>query len=387
MKSWHKVLGAFGVCIATQATAQTWVQTAAPITNWQGMACAADGSKLVAVVNVGGVYTSTNYGATWLSNAVPNLTWTTAASSADGSILAAGFSIPAGVTGGIFTSTNSGLTWTSNGLPKSPYSIACSGDGYLVGVAAFSSQVFFTTNQGFTWFTNTAPVTDVRSLAMSASGTKITGGNNVGWIVTKTNVTANWVTSTQLLGDITALTASADGQKVVALVGVNAGPVYASPNAGQSWSKQTNAPVLAWKATASSADGKNLIGVGSLNGTFVYTSTNSGANWTSNSLPISNWQAVTISADGTRCYAAAYNGGIWMLQQQTSAPQLSISLSNAVTRISWPIPATNFVIQQSSDLSNWADATNHPALNPTNLQYETSLPQGNGNGFLRLKSQ
>jgi hypothetical protein len=50
------------------------------------------------------------------------------------------------------------------------------------------------------------------------------------------------------------------------------------------------------------------------------------------------------------------------------------------------VPSTNFVLQQSADLISWADLTNAPALNLTNLQNQVTLPPSNGSGFYRLKT-
>src|ERR1700744_4254632 len=55
-----------------------------PVKQWQSMASSAHGSKLVAVVSGGQIYTSTNSGAMWMANtSVPNTNWTCVASSVD----------------------------------------------------------------------------------------------------------------------------------------------------------------------------------------------------------------------------------------------------------------------------------------------------------------
>jgi len=49
-----------------RAPAQTWTQaTNAPIGNWHSVASSADGNNLIAAVEFGGVYISTNSGVTW----------------------------------------------------------------------------------------------------------------------------------------------------------------------------------------------------------------------------------------------------------------------------------------------------------------------------------
>ena len=44
------------------------------------------------------------------------------------------------------------------------------------------------------------------------------------------------------------------------------------------------------------------------------------------------------------------------------------------------------MMQQSADLQNWADMTNQPVLNLTNLQNEVILPPPGSNVFYQLKT-
>ncbi|MGA2656455.1 MAG: hypothetical protein ABSH34_02945 [Verrucomicrobiota bacterium] len=93
--------------------------------NWYAMASSADGTHLVAAVNGGQIYTSTNSGATWTAQAA-NGPWCSVASASDGTTLAA---VAEG--GQIYTSTNSGATWTAqtNAGNIVFYSVAGSADG------------------------------------------------------------------------------------------------------------------------------------------------------------------------------------------------------------------------------------------------------------------
>ena len=75
--------------VATHVLGQTWTRTGAPGLAWQAVASSADGSRLVAAVSSGGIYTSTNYGVTWVNNNLPSESWVSVASSADGSMLVA----------------------------------------------------------------------------------------------------------------------------------------------------------------------------------------------------------------------------------------------------------------------------------------------------------
>jgi len=57
--------------------------------------------------------------------------------------------------------------------------------------------------------------------------------------------------------------------------------------------------------------------------------------------------------------------------------------------LSWPLPSASFGLQQKSDLTSadWADVTNQPTLNFTNLHHQVTLPALQGRAFYRLKRQ
>ena len=73
----------------------------------------------------------------------------------------------------------------------------------------------------------------------------------------------------------------------------------------------------------------------------------------------------------------------------TPAPQLNIQQKDSSLAVSWLIPSTNFVLQQSADITavNWTPVTNTPTLNLTNLQQEVSVPLTASNRFFRLMTQ
>jgi hypothetical protein len=58
------VLGGMFVAAVNPAPAQTWTPTLAPVANWHSVASSADGSKLIAAVEAGGVYLSSDSGTT-----------------------------------------------------------------------------------------------------------------------------------------------------------------------------------------------------------------------------------------------------------------------------------------------------------------------------------
>jgi hypothetical protein len=145
-----------------------------------------------------------------------------------------------------------------------------------------------------------------------------------------------------------------------------------------------------WSSVACSADGTKIVAAAAPYGGTgpLYTSTNSGASWTSNSVPNQQWTFVASSADGNKLVAVSgifISGAIYTLQT-TLTPQMNIAPTNGNFNLSWIVPSTNFVLQQSPDLSSWSDLTNQPILNLTNLQNEVTLPFSGGVGFYRLKT-
>ena len=66
------------------------------------------------------------------------------------------------------------------------------------------------------------------------------------------------------------------------------------------------------------------------------------------------------------------------------AVQLSAPGTNLI--FSWPVSATNFVLQQNEDMTtaNWTTMTNVATLNYSNLQYEASFSPTSRSSFFRL---
>jgi hypothetical protein len=153
-----------------------------------------------------------------------------------------------------------------------------------------------------------------------------------------------------------------------------------------------------WGSAASSANGNKLVAtagievVSAYGAGCIFISTNRGTTWTQADAPFKLWSSVASSADGSKLVGSAdpnsmrgFSGGIYT-GQITPAPQLNLAPTNGNFMLSWIVPSTNFVMQQSADLTSWADVTNPPILNLTNLQNEVTLSPSNCSGFYRLKS-
>jgi hypothetical protein len=200
--------GSGGILVYTNSTT-SWLQPGgSPTGNFQSIACSADGTRVVAVVKGGSIYTSANSGSTWTLQG-SSLNWISVASSANGSNLVA-----AVYGGGIYT--NYGTTWTAtSAASKNWISVASSADGSKLVAAIYGGGIYTSANAGSTWQLTSAP-------------------------------TANWY----------AVASSADGVKLAAAV--NGGGIYFSGNSGATWTPQTGAPVKYWLSIASSADGTRL---------------------------------------------------------------------------------------------------------------------------------
>ena len=222
---------------------------------WSAIASSEDGLKLVAVVNGGQIYTSTNSGVNWTARD-SNRNWISVASSADGHTLIAGVS-----GGNNYVSSDSGVTWT-------PYPIAGGG-----------------------------------KLALAADGLKAVVVVNGGQIYTSPDSGVTW-TARESIRNWSAVASSADGNKLIATV--NGGQIYTSTDSGVTWTVRDSS--RAWTGVASSADGTRL--VATVGGGQIYTSFDSGFTWAARDSNRS-WTSVASSADGIRLAATVSTGQIY----------------------------------------------------------------------------
>jgi hypothetical protein len=363
---------------------QTWTQSNAPITNWQCIASSADGTKLVALNNLYGIYASTNSGSTWQSATngpvLMYSSWSGLAGSADGAkwVAVALFGPGAPGNGGIFVSTNSGIGWTRTSTIGALGGVACSADGtkmFATGIAVYGS-----TDSGTTWNPVNSANEYWESIATSADGSKVVATTYLNSIYLSTNSGTTWTQYGSLGRNWFPVISAADG---VELATVNTGVgICTSTNSGISWTTN-NLPVGGWIGLASSADGNHLVAVAT-NG-WIFTSTNSGNNWYSNNVPTNRWSGAAISADGCKMAAIVYGGGIFT-SYTPPKPVLSLAVTNNSLNFGWTVAATNLVVEQISNITKvkWAKLTNAPVLNPSTLRYQLTLPKTNAYGFFRL---
>ncbi|MBC7931653.1 MAG: exo-alpha-sialidase [Rubrivivax sp.] len=278
---------------------------------WTAIASSADGTKLVALVEEGPIYTSSDAGLSWIArNSAGLRRWSAVASSADGTKLVA--AVPANNAGGnssgpIFTSTDSGATWTQRNVIAQWSAVASSADGTKLVAVVFGGRIHTSTDSGVTW-TQREVSRNWFSVASSADGTKLVavvnnGQQQGGRIYTSTDSGATW-TPREGSRRWTSATSSADGVKLAAVVG--GGMIYTSTDSGVTWTPhESNRP---WRSIASSADGTKLIAA-VVNGQ-IYFSSDSGVSWSPHESE-RQWDAVASSADGGRLVAVVKLGQIY----------------------------------------------------------------------------
>jgi hypothetical protein len=364
------------ILVVNYGYAQACRQTSAPtIKAPLSIASSADGRIIVAVGSAVPPDVSTNFGADWTTNGP--IYGFAVASSVDGTKVLGVF------IGRVFMSTNSGRTWNQTTLPRGIGGASCaaSADGTRLVIANAETGVeliYSSTNTGTTWQTNDAPdAGDYLSLAASADGTKLFGASYGSYIFVSTNWGQTWSRTSATSSSWHSIASSADGRYLLATG--DAGTAI-SKDSGSSW---TPASITGFSAAAS-ADGSIML----IGGAQIYTSTNFGVTWTSTYFPGYSWRCVASSADGCELVAVQFDSGTIWIRQAIPRPQMKITPSASDLSVSWIVPSTNFVLQQNSDLAttNWAEVTNPPTLNLTNLQDEVTLTPPASNVFFRLKT-
>jgi hypothetical protein len=277
--------------------------------------------------------------------------------------------------------------------------LAAAVGGKNIDYSSYAGPIFISTNSGATWMQTSAPSEIWSSLAFSADGTKLLAAayqnseGNLGQLYLSSDSGNTWAPASTENNYWVSAASSADGSKLIAVAGYRWPIVFTSTDGGANWISNSMAAGNpgGWQAVATTANGNTWMILNEL-GTF-YTSTNLGRSWESNSLPgqFPECTALASSADGSKVAAAEYfgnesqgTGGGICTSQTASNPFMCITSDNSNVMLSWIVPSTNFAVQVSSDLSDWAGVTNQPVLNLTNLQDQVTLPVSGSNAFFRL---
>jgi len=310
-----------------------WVErTSAGARNWWVIASSSDGTKLVAGVRNGYIYTSTDSGITWVERTnAGSRDWYSMASSSDGTKLVAGVYSSGGY---IYTSDDSGASWVerTNAGSRRWSSIASSDDGTkLVAVPDDGGSIYTSTDSGVTWTPRTSYETGWYwgSVASSADGNKLVavdaGYPTSKYICTSTDSGATWAQRTSTGQHAWyGIASSSDGTKLVA--DVLGGYIYTSADSGATWTEQTSAGIRNWTHISSSSDGTKLA-VGDYGG-YIYTSTDSGVTWTAQTgAGIHNWIYVVSSSDGNKLVANDSVAGSYLYTSNSFPIASSVSIT------------------------------------------------------------
>lgn len=373
--------------------AQSWSPTAAPATNWVGVASSADGTKIVAIPGATPViYRSTNSGLAWEPIPTPSEFWSISCS-ADGQRLIA-------AANNVYLSEDAGNTWnvaTDSGVHG--VCAALSADGNRLVVVDYSGAIYVSTNSGSSWTQTQSPSVNSpwTTAASSADGTTFMAAGSAGYhgvvgkVAISTNCGATWWTA-DLPGDTgwRCAAVSADGSKLVVAAGSGSDSapwIYISADRGLTWTA-AGAPLLRWTSLTASADGMTIAAAGGETSSSIYVSTNGGGTWATPGAPVASWSSLAYSADGTQLLAAAGPGSIYRYNT-APAPPLRVTSSGAGLSLSWLTPSISFVLQQTTSLAqpDWAGVDAQPALNYTNLNQEVHVPAPSKPMFYRLVSR
>ena len=265
---------------------------------WYGIASSDDGTKLVAVVEGGQIFTSTDSGVTWTARE-SNRLWRSVASSSDGTKLVAVVSEQY-----IYTSTDSGVTWVQRVFLGSWYGVASSSDGTkLVATDSQPGQISTSTDSGVTWTVQSSGYRNWRVVASSSDGTKLVAVVRGGQIYTSTNSGVTW-TARESSRLWYGAASSSDGTKLAATV--EGGQIFTSTDSGVTWTaRESNRN---WQGIASSSDGTKLAAT-VFNGQ-IYVSSDSGVTWTARESS-RGWFVIASSSDGTKLAVVVNDGQIY----------------------------------------------------------------------------
>jgi len=288
------------------------------------------------------------------------------------------------------------FTWKQTSAPQNLWiSVAASADGTkLVAVGSYGGgNIYLSTNSGVTWALSGAQGSAVAS---SSDGTKLAAAASPGGIITSTNSGTTWTPTSAPNAFWCSIASSSNGVKLVAGLDsdTTTGGIYTSADSGNTWTKtsapaRTSYPVTWWNSVASSSDGTKLAAV-EYNTPAIYTSADSGGTWTQTSASTTiQWKYVTSSSDGTKLvavggnaiYTSTNSGGSWT----PSIGGSSVASSSDGTKL---VAVGSGIYTSTNSGTTWTQQTNAPnaawnavASSSDGTKIVAVISGGNGGGI------
>ena len=282
--------------------------------NWGAAALSSDGTTMLAAVDGGQLYVSTDSGVTWTARE-SNRNWNAVAISADGNTMAAVV-----WSGLIYISTDRGATWDARETSRNWAAVVMTPDGQTMKAFAYNGCMHWSNDYGNSWSamcTASATKTWWRA-AMSSNGQILVGSTQNSptqplYLSTDGGIT--WTaTSIAPTDNCTGLSMSADGRTIFATTYTG---IHFSTNQGTDWITQESQK--RWKGGAMSADA-NLVVAAAENGQLYTKTIQSGKlanNWTILG-PSQDWTTVGISSGGQKWLASGNNTYLHLPSSWTS---------------------------------------------------------------------
>lgn len=294
--------------ITTSAFADySWTETTSGEKAWKQVAISADASKIFAITSgTDNIYRSTDGGASWTAVGLSQK-WNGIASDENGDNLVAI------VDGGlIYTSSNSGSDWTTNGDASGvgPWSaVTSNSDGSILAATQWGGGIYVSTTTGQWTLVNS---TIGQWSAISIHGSKIVAvtynGNPTNSVYTSDDSGTTWVEQTYFGSNCWSFPAIYNGGESIAIGDCTPGSVMISTNGGVKW-YAANSGDGEWYSVGASSDGAVLAGADN-NGN-LRLSFDEGEIWETQ-LDSKPWTYVAVSESGDKIVASADGSNIFI---------------------------------------------------------------------------
>ncbi len=322
----------------TSFAAYDWIETQ-PVgdtdKDWYSAASDIDGSNLIAGVDFGRLYISTNSGTSWTETQPAgdvDKGWRAVASDADGSTLIAGV-----FSGRLYVSTTSAATWTevqpAGAANKLWQDLASDADGSNLIAAVGNGRLYLSTTTGATW-AETQPAGNInvgwRDVASNDDGSKLLAINALGGVYLSTDGGTGWIDIAPDPLTWKSTTVSSDFQHI-ALIHGDCGDdvVFVSSDGGSNWtSESVFGGAVCWAFLSGDSTGTHMMVSGDPGR--LYVSDDGGDTW-EETQPADDagysWYGLASNADGSQLVAGANAGRIYLgtfFIPDTTAPTITI---------------------------------------------------------------